>query len=98
MVLGTLKEAGLAVYNLKGVQLQSIASPPALTSDDKSGRFNNVDLVYSFVLGGKKVDLAVVSDRGSDKLRIYSINPQAASSDQPPLTDVTDANAPLSLL
>lgn len=94
LVVGTLKDAGLAVYNLQGVQLQSIAAPPAPTPDDRPGRFNNVDLVYGFVLDGKKVDLAVVSDRGSDKLRIYSINPQAASSDQPPLTDVTDANAP----
>lgn len=94
LVVGTLKDAGLAVYNLQGVQLQSIAAPPAPTPDDRPGRFNNVDLVYGFVLDGKKADLAVVSDRGSDKLRIYSINPQAASSDQPPLTDVTDANAP----
>jgi 3-phytase len=95
LVLGTLKDAGLAVYNLKGVQLQSITPPPAPTPNDRPGRFNNVDLVYSFVLNGKKVDLAVVSDRGSDKLRIYSINPQAGSSDQLPLTDLTDANAPL---
>jgi 3-phytase len=94
LVVGTLKDAGLAVYNLQGVQLQSIAAPPAPTPNDRPGRFNNVDLVYGFVLNGKKVDLAVVSDRGSDKLRIYSINPQAASSDQPALTDVTDANAP----
>lgn len=94
LMVGTLKNAGLAVYNLKGVQLQSIAAPAAPTPDDRPGRFNNVDLVYGFGLDGKKVDLAVVSDRGSDKLRIYSVNPQAASSDQPPLTDVTDANAP----
>ncbi|WP_199328452.1 phytase [Anabaena azotica] len=94
LVVGTLKDAGLAVYNLQGVQVQAIAAPPAPTPNDRPGRFNNVDLVYGFVLNGKKVDLAVVSDRGSDKLRIYRINPQAASSDQPALTDVTDANAP----
>lgn len=94
LVVATLKNAGLAVYDLKGVQLQSIAAPPAPTPNDSPGRFNNVDLLYSFVLNNQKVDLAVVSDRGSDKLRIYSINPQAASSDQPPLTDVTTANVP----
>ncbi len=83
VVIGTAKEGGLFVYNLDGEQLQHFAAPAAPGPDDEPGRFNNVDVTYGF--GGR--DLAVVSDRGRDQLRIYSI-----SGGQ--LTDVTDPAAP----
>jgi 3-phytase len=76
-VIGTAKNGGLRVYDLTGREVQSI-SPP------EGGRFNNVDLMKAF---GR--DLAVVTDRGLDKLRIYRIDPNGR------LTDVTSADAPL---
>ncbi|MFI6454250.1 phytase [Streptosporangium amethystogenes] len=83
VVIGTAKEGGLFVYNLDGQQIQHLAAPAAPGPDDEVGRFNNVDVTYGF--GGR--DLAVVSDRGRDQLRIYAIaNGQ--------LTDVTDPAAP----
>ncbi|SEM28984.1 phytase [Nonomuraea pusilla] len=83
VVIGTAKKAGLFVYDLDGRQLQHLPAPAAPGPDDEPGRFNNVDVVYGF--GGR--DLAVVSDRGRDQLRIYAISDGH-------LTDVTDPSAP----
>ncbi|MFI1996896.1 phytase [Actinoplanes sp. NPDC020271] len=80
LVIGTAKNGGLRVYDLSGREVQSIATP-------EGGRFNNVDLISGFKLGNQRVDLAVVTDRGLDKLRIYRIS--AAG-----LTDVTSADVP----
>jgi 3-phytase len=76
-VIGTAKNGGLRVYDLTGREVQSIAPP-------EGGRFNNVDLMKAF---GR--DLAVVTDRGLDQLRVYRIDPNGR------LTDVTSADAPL---
>ncbi|NMO54249.1 phytase [Actinoplanes sp. TBRC 11911] len=76
-VIGTAKNGGLRVYDLAGREVQSITPP-------EGGRFNNVDLMKAF---GR--DLAVVTDRGLDQLRIYRIDPNGR------LTDVTSADAPL---
>ncbi|MEV4284428.1 phytase [Nonomuraea bangladeshensis] len=83
VVVTTAKEGGLNVYDLDGRQLQHFAAPAAPGPDDEPGRFNNVDVTYGF--GGR--DLAIVSDRGRDTLRIYSISNGR-------LTDVTDPAAP----
>ncbi len=83
VVIGTAKEAGLFVYDLDGRQRQHFPAPPGPTPDDEVGRFNNVDVTYGF--DGR--DLAVVSDRGRDQIRIYSISRGG-------LTDVTDPAAP----
>jgi 3-phytase len=64
VVLGTAKNAGLQVFDLRGRLVQTVAAPPAPTPEDEPGRFNNVDIVTGFRLGGRTVDLAVVSDRG----------------------------------
>ncbi|WP_420841401.1 phytase [Gloeobacter kilaueensis] len=93
LVIGTQKDAGLAVFDLAGRVLQSIAAPPPPGPDDKPGRFNNVDVAYGFALNGRSVDIAVTSDRGQDKLRIYSIAPRQAAQAGPPLIDVTDPAA-----
>ncbi len=93
LIIGTLKEGGIDVYNLHGLRLQHIPSLLAANPDHPRQRFNNVDLVYGFRLGGKKVDLAVASDRGFDRLAIYKINPNG--SDAPvPLTEVTKTGLP----
>ncbi len=73
------------MYDLDAREVQSVPAPagPARTAP---GRFNNVDLVHSARLG----DLAVTTDRGSDRLRVYRID-----RDHPggPLTDATDPKA-----
>ncbi len=90
VVIGTAKNAGLNVYSLNGKVLQTIAAPPAPGPDDEAGRFNNVDIVHGFKLGGHTVDLAVTSDRGRDQIRSYAIDARSGR-----LTDVTAANVPL---
>ncbi|MEV4947533.1 phytase [Streptomyces sp. NPDC053755] len=89
IVIGTLKEAGLDVYGLDGRRLQHIAAPAAPGEDAAPGRFNNVDIVYGFELRGRKTDLALVSDRGRDRVRAFAIDPAAVAAGRPPLTDVT---------
>ncbi|MFD0594953.1 phytase [Catellatospora coxensis] len=86
-VIVTAKNGGLRVYDLRGRETQSFATPDAPGPDDEPGRFNNVDLVSGFPLHGRLVDLAVVTDRGRDKLRFYRI-------DDGVLTDVTAPDAP----
>ncbi|MFV0131906.1 phytase [Streptomyces sp. HMX87] len=93
IVIGTLKEAGLDVYGLDGRRLQHIAAPLAPDDEAKPGRFNNVDIVYGFELNGKETDLALVSDRGRDRIRAYVIDPAAVAAGKPPLRDVTAADA-----
>ena len=66
-VITALKNAGLAVYDLNGEELQAIIPEDI--------RYNNVDIVYGFELDGEIVDLAVASDRRNDTLAIYQINP-----------------------
>ncbi len=78
VVLGTLKEGGLAAFDLDARTLQLIPAGPG-------GRFNNVDVVG---------DLAVVSDRGRDLVRVYRIDPRGAAAGADLLRDVTDPNAP----
>jgi 3-phytase len=90
LVVTTAKEGGLNTYSLTGALLQHLPAPPAPGPDDEPGRFNNVDLVYGF--HGR--DLAVVSDRGRDRLRVYAIDPAKAAAGHDPLTDVTDPSAP----
>ncbi len=83
VILGTIKEGGLDVYRPDGTVVQTIAA--------NGGRFNNVDLVYDVTLGGQTRDLAVVTDRATDKLHIYAVDGANAS----PVQDVTAANVPL---
>ncbi|MDJ0552975.1 MAG: phytase [Microcoleaceae cyanobacterium MO_207.B10] len=82
LVIGTLKDAGLAVYDLNGEILQEI-------SPDTPGdiRYNNVDIVYDFQIGDETVDLAVATDRANDTLAIWSIDPQTRQ-----LTNITAAD------
>ncbi|WP_373566921.1 phytase [Streptomyces griseicoloratus] len=90
LVVATAKEGGLRVYDLDAHLVQSIAAPPAPGPDDAPGRFNNVDLVHGLRLTTGRADLAVTTDRGSDRLRIYRVDPAAPGR---PLTDVTDPAA-----
>jgi myo-inositol-hexaphosphate 3-phosphohydrolase len=88
MVIGTLKNAGLAVFDLQGRTLQRIDYA------DEDARQNNVDLLYGIDLGGTRRELAVVSDRGLDHLRVFAVD-QAGSSASAPLTEVSEPDPPV---
>ncbi|CAM5292631.1 phytase [Streptomyces aurantiogriseus] len=93
LVVATAKEGGLRVYDLDARLVQSIAAPAGPGADDAPGRFNNVDLVHGLKLSTGRADLAVTTDRGNDRLRVYRIDPRSPGR---PLTDVTDpAAAPI---
>lgn len=76
IVIGTLKNGGLTVFDLRGRELQHIATPPG-------GRFNNVDVIGRY---------AVVSDRGLDRIRVYEIDGvlDDVTTANPPLAFSTD--------
>jgi 3-phytase len=93
LIVGTLKQGGLAVFDAQGRQIQHLAAPAGPRPGDEPGRFNNVDIVYGFPVGGKKVDIAVTSDRGRDIIRAYAIDPAAARRHTAPLTEITDPAA-----
>ncbi|MFF5252852.1 phytase [Streptomyces leeuwenhoekii] len=90
LVVATAKEGGLRVYDLDARLVQSIPAPAAPGPDDAPGRFNNVDLVHGLKLSTGRADVAVTTDRGSDRLRVYRIDPSRPGR---PLTDVTDPAA-----
>ena len=119
LVIGTAKDAGLLVYNLRGRLIQAIRPPNApqvgpadpatpfglnplpdlpcvdSASGETFGRFNNVDIAYGVRLGTSKraprADIAVVSDRGCDRIRFYRIE---RSNPAGPLVDVTAPDVP----
>lgn len=86
LVVATAKEGGLRVYDLKARLVQSIAAPVAPAPGAAPGRFNNVDLLSGVRFPDGRADVAVVSDRGRDRIRVYRIDPRDTSA---PLRDVT---------
>ena len=64
-VIGTDKEGGLAVYDLAGKQLQYLAD----------GQMNNVDLRDGFPLAGANVALVTASNRDTNTIAIYKVDP-----------------------
>ncbi|WP_413173597.1 phytase [Anabaena azotica] len=82
LVLTSVKNGGLRVYDLSGELLQTV-NPGGI-------RYNNIDLQYGFELGDQKIDFAVASDRNNDKLAIFKINPNA--NDDNYLEDITDSS------
>jgi 3-phytase len=70
--------------------VQSLPAPRPAAEDDAPGRYNNVDLVTGLRTTTGRADVAVVSDRGNDRLRIYRIDPSRPGG---PLTDITDPAA-----
>jgi 3-phytase len=65
LIIGTNKQKGLAVYDLSGKQLQFLPD----------GHLNNVDHRDGFSLGAEKISLVTASNRGSDSIAIYRVNP-----------------------
>ncbi|MEH2305133.1 phytase [Nostoc sp.] len=83
LVLTSVKNAGLRVYDLSGNLLQTV-NPGGI-------RYNNIDLQYGFKLGNQSIDIAVASDRNNDKLAIFKINPNPSNPGQY-LENITDSN------
>ena len=63
-ILGTNKKQGLLVYDLHGKQTQLL----------EVGRLNNVDVRQNIQLNGRKVDLAVATQRDDNSMMLFSIN------------------------
>ncbi len=92
LVLGTAKQGGLQVYRLDGTVVQTLPAPAAPAPGSTPGRFNNVDVLTGLRFpDGRRSDVAVVTDRGRDRIRFYRID---GSRRDAPLTDVTDAAVP----
>ena len=77
LVIGTQKEAGYSIYGINGETL--------LDANPGNIRFNNVDVMYGFDLNGVSVDIAVFTDRMTNKFAIYRIQDSA-----PYIVDITD--------
>ena len=83
LILTTVKNAGLRIYDLCGNLVQDI-NPGNI-------RYNNIDLQYGFQLNGQSVDIEVASDRNNDKLAIFKVDPNPSTPGQY-LQDITDPN------
>ena len=79
VVIGSQKKKGINVYDLGGRLLQS----------RPDGRINNVDVRYGFGLGGDTVDIVAGSNRSSDSISIYGIDPASRT-----LFDIADGVIP----
>lgn len=77
LVIATQKIAGYSIYDVEGNTLIDV-KPEDI-------RYNNVDVMYGFELDGETVDLAIFTDRGTNKFTIFVISEAA-----PYLTEVTD--------
>lgn len=67
LIIGTDKEettGGLYAYNLQGTIVNKVYP---------MDRPNNVDIAYDFNLNGKKIDIAVVTERKKNKIRIFTL-------------------------
>jgi myo-inositol-hexaphosphate 3-phosphohydrolase/phosphodiesterase/alkaline phosphatase D-like protein len=82
LIFTAVKNGGLQIYDLAGNLLQTV-NPGNI-------RYNNVDLIYGFELNGKKVDLAIASDRNNDKLVIFQINPSGTGGSY--VSDITSSS------
>ena len=82
IILGTDKQAGLAVYDLAGTEIQFL---PA-------GRLNNVDVRYGFPLGGQAVDIVAASNRTDNTIDLFKIDPATRQ-----LVDVASGELPIGI-
>ncbi|WP_033291759.1 phytase [Amycolatopsis jejuensis] len=92
LVLGAEKTAGMSVFDLHGAVVQHIPAAPPPRPGDEAGRLNNLDVLYDVPIGGHHEDIAVVSDRGLDKLHVFKIDRKAKHAK--PVTEITAADTP----
>ncbi|MFD7653326.1 phytase [Actinosynnema sp. NPDC059797] len=93
VVLGTLKKGGLAAFDLSGRTLGLYPAPAAPSPGAAPGRYNNVDVLSRVTVGGRARDLAFVSDRGRDRVRVYEVDGRGSAAGAGVLRDVTDPAA-----
>ncbi|WP_407690778.1 phytase [Saccharothrix syringae] len=93
VVLGTLKEGGLAAFDLSGRTLGRYPAPAAPTPGAMPGRYNNVDVLGGVPVGGRARELAFVSDRGRDRVRVYEVDARGSAAGAAVVRDVTDPAA-----
>lgn len=71
LIIGTDKgKDALFVFDLRGKRVQRFGGIL---------RPNNVDVEYGFDLGGQATDLAVVTERGAKRLRVFAVDPASRS-------------------
>ena len=92
LVICTLKEGGMDVYDLEGVRIQHVTPKPVPGVASNPGRFNNVDIVFAGKNTWMKNDLAVVADRYNDMLRIFKISRSRLDRGMDPLVEITAKN------
>lgn len=83
IIIGTQKQSGLYAYDLQGNVLQFLPD----------GRMNNVDLRDNFRLGNRAVSLVAASNRTTDAIAIYRVDPATRR-----LVDVADGPQPTGFL
>ncbi|MFG6464866.1 phytase [Roseateles sp. DXS20W] len=71
LILATDKKRGLAVYGLDGRERQFLPV----------GRINNVDLRQGLIYGGRKLDLAVATQRDEAGLVLFAVSPAGQVSE-----------------
>lgn len=81
-VIATRKLGGLTSFDLSGKTLQDYTP--------ENVRYNNVDLIRGFRLNGQTVDLAVASERLSDCIAVFVIDPQTRQ-----FREVTSPDTPM---
>src|SRR6185312_8154471 len=66
LIIGTDKETGggLYAFNLQGKIVKKVIGLQ---------RPNNVDIAYGILLGGKKTDIAITTERETNKPRFYTL-------------------------
>ena len=78
-----------------GLNLEDDSPCPDSAEGETFGRYNNVDIAYNVRLashqGASRVDVAVVSDRGCDRVRFFRIDPTDPAG---PLVDITATDVP----
>ena len=93
LVIVTAKEGGLRVYDMQSNELQNLPATEGPRADGVDGRYNNVDVAHNVPLGGKLVDVAVVSDRYNDQVRFFAID-EAGARATTPLVEITADEMP----
>lgn len=83
VVLGTNKQKGLHVYDLKGQELQFLPD----------GRMNNVDVRDGFPLGGRAVTLVTAGNRSDDTIAIYTLDHETRKLANAAARPIKTANA-----
>jgi 3-phytase len=76
LIFGTIKAAApagaIAVYRLDGTRMMTVPNVD---------RPNNIDVAYGFSVGGRKLDIAVATERNKGQLRIFEVLPEKGLRD-----------------